>query len=350
MSKCDLRIELDRAEHLYKVGDTVRCTVYVSVDKPVKCNSLTITNMWKTHGKGNKDSETIGQQELFQGEWQAGEYNYSYSFEIKEGPLTYRGHHMNIDRYIKVRADIPWAIDPKAEIEYIVDKGGDPVEFKPKSDFEAQLHAELNSNSIDLIQLRSMIHDPMRYYKVGVFGSITALVIGGLIIYSAFFTTRGFGDPIFGTVLIIMGIIIGFKMIKKKILHGKIGRVSFEINPRTLRASESVKINFEFTPNVDIDVNKIAFSLVGMESATSGSGTNRRTYTHEFHNSELELTRNGLLMRDMPVMERATIEIPHDAPHSFRANNNSITWRLRATMDINKSPDWHREEQLEILI
>ena len=123
MSKCDLSIELDNPDQLYKTGDSVRCTIHVSVDKTVNCDGLTITNMWQTHGKGNQDSGTIATEELFRGEWQPGEYSYSCLFEIKEGPLTYRGHYINIDRYIKVRADIPWAIDPKTEIEYIVEKG-----------------------------------------------------------------------------------------------------------------------------------------------------------------------------------------------------------------------------------
>jgi hypothetical protein len=343
MSKCDIRIELDRTDHVYKIGDTVNCTVYVSVDKSVKCNSLKITNMWKTHGKGNKDSETIGEAELFSGEWQAGEYSYSYSFEIKEGPLTYRGHHINIDRYIKVRADIPWAIDPKAEVEYILETGGEQLE-------STAAHPEFYIDSPQLNQLRSMMIDPMQFLKYGFIASIVLIAIGGSLVYSAFFTARGFGDPFFGFILLALGIFIGVKTTMKKILHGKIGQVILSINPRSLRASDEIEVKLEFTPNVDIDVNKITISLIGNESATSGSGTNRTTYTHEFHKTEEELIRKGILMRDMPIMERISLEIPHDAAPTFHASNNSINWSVQASMDINKSPDWKRGERIEILI
>ncbi len=346
MSKCDLSIELDRTDHLYRIGDTVRCTVYVSVDENVTCNALTITNMWKTHGKGNRDSKTLSEEELFKGEWQAGEYTYSYSFELKEGPLTYRGHYINIDRYIKVRADIPWAIDPKTEIEYIVEKGGQSPEANEYND----LNANAYSQHKHIKKLRSMIDNPMAIFKYGVIASLVLIGIGGLINYSVFFTNNAFGEPILGFILMGAGIFIGVKMIMKKILFGKVGRVTFEVQPSSLRATDETEIRFEFTPNVDLDVNKITFSLIGLESATSGSGTNRSTVTHEFHKTELELTRKGLLMRDMPVMERTTIEIPVDAPHTFIAMNNRILWTIRASMDIDKSPDWHKTERIEILI
>jgi hypothetical protein len=350
MSKCDISIELDRPDHLYRIGDTVRCTVYVSVDKNVTCDALTITNMWKTHGKGNRDKETISEEELFKGEWQAGEYTYSYSFELKEGPLTYRGHYINIDRYIKVRADIPWAIDPKAEIEYIVEKGGESPEVFPEEDKYNDLNANVYSQHKHIKKLQNILDNPMQYFKYGVIASLVLIAIGGLMIYSVFFTDNGFGDPIFGFILLGLGIFIGVKMIMKKILFGKIGRVTFEVHPTSLRENDTTEIRFEFTPNVDIDVNKITFSLIGLESATSGSGTNRSTATHEFHKIDLELTRKGLFMRDMPVMERTTIEIPDDAPHTFIAMDNRILWSIRASMDIDNSPDWHKSEKIEILI
>ncbi|HIF51607.1 MAG TPA: hypothetical protein EYQ42_08810 [Thiotrichaceae bacterium] len=350
MSKCDLSIELDRPDQLYKIGDTVRCTVYVSVDKNVTCDALTITNMWKTHGKGNRDKETITEEELFKGEWQAGEYNYSYSFELKEGPLTYHGHYINIDRYIKVRADIPWAIDPKSEIEYIVEKGGLSPEVIPAADKYNNLTANVYSQHKHIKKLQNMIDNPMAIFKYGVIASLVLIAIGSLINYSVFFTNNGFGDPILGFILIAVGIFIGVKMIMKNILFGKVGRVTFEVQPISLRATDETEIRFEFTPNVDLDVNKITFSLVGIESATSGSGTSKHTYTHEFHKTECELSRKGILMRDFPVIERATIEIPEDAPHTFQAMSNRIQWTIQASMDIDKSPDWNREKSIEILI
>ena len=349
MSKCDLSIELDRPDQHYKTGDTVSCTVTVSVDKTVNCDGLTVTNLWQTHGKGNRDSATLTSEELFQGEWQPGEYSYSFSFEIKEGPLTYRGHYINIDRYVKVRADIPWAIDPKTEIEYIVEKGSQPLESNLSSLKPSNLNQHYKQTEF-IKKLETVINNPLRFVNYGIALSLIPLIIGGFLLYLFFFTDSGSGDPIFGFILLAIGLFAAAKLIMIKILHGKIGHVIFEATPSSVRATDEIDIKFEFTPNVDIDVNNITFNLIGKESATSGSGTNRRTVVHQFHSTEQELHRKGIIMRDMPVMERARIQIPIDVPPSFSASNNRIKWAIQAKMDIDNSPDWNKEAPIEILI
>ncbi|MCP4500914.1 MAG: hypothetical protein GY822_13215 [Deltaproteobacteria bacterium] len=41
---------------------------------------------------------------------------------MRNGPLTYRGELLNVDWFLKARADIPWALDPKAELVFVVQR------------------------------------------------------------------------------------------------------------------------------------------------------------------------------------------------------------------------------------
>ncbi|MCP4220745.1 MAG: mechanosensitive ion channel, partial [bacterium] len=124
MSKCDLKVVFDRADRVYHPGETISGNVEVEVNKDVKCNALKIEMRWQTHGKGNTDFEIMAETEEPEMEWNAGSMlRFPFRFKAPKMPLTYHGHFLNIDHYIRATADIPWAIDPKTSEEFILKPG-----------------------------------------------------------------------------------------------------------------------------------------------------------------------------------------------------------------------------------
>ncbi len=116
MSKCDFEVEFDRDNRTYLAGEQVSGTVRLRVNKTVQCRKVSIKGLWKTHWRGNHASDEYFEQTVFEGELIEGQ-TYEFKFEFAAGlhPWTYRGHHLNIDHYIHVRIDVPWALDPKYE-------------------------------------------------------------------------------------------------------------------------------------------------------------------------------------------------------------------------------------------
>ena len=53
MAKCDLVVELDEPDRVYRSEEMVQGKVHVDVDSDVKCSGLVISCGWKTHGRGN---------------------------------------------------------------------------------------------------------------------------------------------------------------------------------------------------------------------------------------------------------------------------------------------------------
>ena len=108
MAKCDLHIEFDRPDRTYFGGEEITGNVHVSVNADVRCDGLTLETHWKTHGRGNTARGPKEKWTLFAGEWRAGEAaKYPFRFTAPHGPGTYRGKYLNIDHYLRARADIP---------------------------------------------------------------------------------------------------------------------------------------------------------------------------------------------------------------------------------------------------
>ncbi len=124
MSRCDLAVLFDREDRTHRPGEKVRGKIEVKVNKEVTCKALGVEFCWQTHGKGDRDAKSIDKMVLSEKKWMVGSsLAFPFEFTVPRRPLTYHGNYLNIDYYIKARADISWAIDPKAEEEIIVAPG-----------------------------------------------------------------------------------------------------------------------------------------------------------------------------------------------------------------------------------
>ena len=136
MARCELGISFDRPDREYQAGERVTGSVTVRADADVKCRALTVVYNWRTHGKGNKDSGP--ERAVLRAEHvtlRAGATaTYPFDLTAPRDPPTYRGHYLNIDHYLRARADIPWALDAKSTEEFIVlpRAGGPRGRARPK--------------------------------------------------------------------------------------------------------------------------------------------------------------------------------------------------------------------------
>jgi len=310
MSKCDFRIVFDRSDRTYRCGEEVSGTVYVEVNQDVECKGILLEGFWQTHGRGNTTTGPKATSVLYQGTLRAGELlSYPFRFTAPEGPPTYRGRYLNIDHYLNVRVDIPWAIDPRLKEEYILVPGPRAYGYLPASQAGRMTGAK-GCLAVGL--------------PVGV-----AMIVIGMI----------FPFPL-GIVLIPGGLVVLMFALWKTIAEKKIGKVKLSVRSGTVAPGGRLALDIAFTPRAPTRLNRIIAKLVGKEQCVSGSGTNKTTHTHKFYEQTFLLAPECDLPALRPFRLESLVPIPNTNAFSFHAKDNSVLWELEVRVDIPLWPDW----------
>ncbi|MEE8452131.1 MAG: hypothetical protein V3R99_09460 [Thermoguttaceae bacterium] len=319
MSKCDLKIEFDRADRQYQPGEEVTGTVHVRVNREVQCDGLMVEHFWQTHGRGNTATGTKQSLVVFRGQWQAGESaSYPFSFTAPSGPPTYRGHYLNIDHYVRARVDIPWALDPKKQEEYLLHVGSEPYGNRP----DVRLQQQKAGGSA---------------------ASTLGMVIGGAMLAFGVFLCVPFG-----LVLIPAGCLVLFFSLRKVMAERKIGQVDLNCGSSNVAPGGNVPLKLSFAPRGSARLNAITARLTGVERCVSGSGTNKTTHTHKLHNRTIALSGERTVSADQPVRLQCEVPIPQTRAYSFSAADNDLIWELEVRIDIPLWPDWVEKRVLTI--
>ena len=107
MSKCDIEIRFDRDDRTYEPNDQIIGEVLVTPNADVSCKKLTIELYWETHGFGDTERVTIDQSKEHPPPWSQGQrYRFPFRFTAPKIPLTYHGHLLYVDHYVKAIVDL----------------------------------------------------------------------------------------------------------------------------------------------------------------------------------------------------------------------------------------------------
>jgi hypothetical protein len=257
MSKCDIRIDFDKPDRTYHGGEQVTGKVRISVNQDIQCNGIVLTHYWKTHGRGNTDQgpkTKIQLSELVP--LQAGE-NLTLPFEFKADlwPLTYHGNYINVDHYVHVGIDVPWAIDPKQEEDYILVAGERPPQFTGKRD--------------ELIEIARPATEVSGIIKLFLYG---ILAIFAVVLSTLFF----FLIPVFA----FIG--IGF-WIWQKMIASRVGNVVIKTPHVVVGPGEQWPVELAFTARKTFPVNILTHFM-----------TKRMCFTRKLHSWQVKNFQDSL--------------------------------------------------------
>lgn len=104
-----------------------------------------------------------------------------------------------------------------------------------------------------------------------------------------------------------------------------------------------------YSAETHTQINGIHVNFHCEESATSGSGTNKKTRNHTLHDvrhtlePEGDLTGGEEYRRSLPVM------FPETEAYSFDRSSNKIKWTVEVRVDIPMFPDWTSSQPLQVL-
>ena len=305
MSKCDITIDFDRDDATYRGGETVSGTARVTVNKDLKSKGITLSHFWKTHGRGNTNTGEV-HEEILASDAQlvAGEtFTFPFSFEADVEPITYRGTLINIDHFVKIQVDVPWALDPKLEAEYILLPGKSPVLPEPEDEGEETPTA--------------------LWLKI-----IMWMVVISILVAFSFFVVP----------------YMIYAYIKNSMIKRRLGEIELETVPQRIGPGGNWTGTLRFTPKRDVPINGITARLVCEERAVSGSGTNKTTHRKKLYDEIVSFEPEGLLLTGQPYEKELEVPFPETDAYSFVSGSNNINWSIEIRIDLPGVPDWKETE------
>ena len=316
MAKSHLSIELDDLDRIYFTGEHITGVVVVRAEGDTKCKGLRVSTPWRTHGRGNVVQNKGNQVSLFEGTFQAGrEYRFDFDLPITDGPSTYHGHYLNIDHYIKVQMDVPWAFDPKAEQSFRY--------MQLQSDDEADI--------------------PQPGETHGCVKGILVAILVGFGVASLFF-------PPLLLIGAVLGLLVGVWWFFRRFLPARaLGEVTHQIDCHRLAPGEAIAGELCITPPRDLAIEGVQLKARAIESCTSGSGTNSTTHRHTAYEQTWLVAPAGTLPGGQLSRLKFAGELP-DAPlFSVTLSDNTLIWSAELRILIPRWPDWIRSYSFIVL-
>lgn len=325
MSKCFIRITFDNPERTYRGGDKVSGEVHIQVNEDIRCNGIILNHYWRTHGRGNSDWGTKHEIRLTEMQpLQAGEeLHLPFEFKAELWPLTYHGNYIYLDHYVHVAVDVPWAIDPKLEEEYILLPGKRP------SEFTGERGEIITVEQKDAKEMGAV-------GKVVLYGFV-ALIIVMLAIPFFFFVVP---------LTLIGG---GGFWVWKKMIASRVGNVEYTIPHVVVGPGEQLPVKLNFTPKKTFPINGITVKVEAIEAATSGSGTNKTTHYNTVFEEIHTLRPEGAVTGGDNVHEEVVITIPESNAWSLDESDNDVKWTIEARIDIPRFPDWAEKKVIQLV-
>jgi hypothetical protein len=348
MSKCDLAVQLAKENRVYAPGESVRGQVLVSVTEAIQCRGLTASLRWRTHGRGNRREGPATVVKLFEGEWKAGEQRvYSFELPMPAGPATYHGTVLNVDYYVTAQADMPWALDPKAEAEVLLPPADSP-DYSFGSKYvppEAEVKAMGSIMNVGSVLVLGCFGGPGVLLLLSGIAAIASVVVSrnlGALMTGVFLT-------FFGGAFTLVGVGLTYKLQKKRLAQRRLGDPAVTLEPNPARAGERVSVRFMVQPRAALTLGESKLRLRCRETVVSGSGTNRTTHTHEVHTSEQSLGLAGRPVQPGEIVSfQETVVVPDEAAPTFVADDNELKWTLAVSIGIPGWPDWEAEYPLTV--
>jgi hypothetical protein len=331
MSKCRLSITLDRDPPHYRPGDTLKGTLLAEVESDVKVDSLVVSSGWRTHGKGNVDEEEVDSEPFGAKHWSAGErHEFPFSFVMPAGPVSYHGHLLNVDWYVKANADVSWARDPKTEAELLLLPA--PPERVPGDGYRKGPHTAARPHILGTASARPPKSDTR----------LVSLIFVAVALGTTFLALRG-KSSLFSLLwmvpFVIVGAIVAYQAWRNTLAKRKLGDVQVSVEPAHAGRGQPVCLKVSLRPERAVSLASVRADLVGRERVVSGSGTNKQTHTHELRRDHFELSGP----RDLAGQEELSLEhsltLPEDAEPTFHSSENHVVWELEFHVDVVRWPD-----------
>ena len=336
--RINIHFEFDKGESIFEVRDTVSGTAVITANQDTVCNKVVIQMRWQTHGRGNraagkwmKESIQVSHNTLNASQTE----RIPFSFQLPEGPLTYRGNYLNVDWYIKALVDARGPFDPNYEEEIIVLPKALNTAYVSNYNQHTAKNSKHQTNQVNNPKIELIIG--MAFLGAAVSSVIIPIAMG--FSFAAFF----------GIIPLIFASFFFYKSIRNSISRQKLGPVKIELNRSELLPDESFSCKLSFNPLQDFTVRAITFKIQGDERVVSGSGSNTKTHTNYIFKNEFTQLEGQAIQANETVELEQTLKLPPNAAYSFSATDNHIEWYCEVSIEIENWPNWKEKLPIQVV-
>jgi hypothetical protein len=284
---------------------------------------VVVGGQWGDEGKGDVTKIT-----LFTGVWQPNQtYSYPFEFHISSlGPVTYHGHHINLDWYLEATADIPWAKDPAVKQEILV-----------------------VPHSHQILLMEKIASKEMGSFEYGCSIWFFCILSLGVALYPSSWKFWPFDISILIVkgigLLIVLGLatLVLYKKIMTMLTMRKLGNVKTNATLSKDSDQDYIQCSVQLTPRSVITLSEVSLTLFSCETTVNTSGTTPTTYKREIPHSATT-QKPGTYPTSVPVGLETKIDIaipiPPDTPWNLKAGRNTVEWFVRLRLHLAGLPDW----------
>lgn len=340
MASCDVELVLDREDPTYRAGEPVTGSVRVTADEDLPDGKLVVQVQWRTHGRGNGSEGHPKRITLHRGGWTDGEVT-EHAFELPtpdDGPLSYTGKYLFVSWYVDARAELAWKRDPEATAELLLLPGEPPDAPPEPAPFEGADRPKAGEGCL---------------IAFGFVFAGAGLATGTMYVLHLLGRAEIEGDAwvagFLGLAFTLVGGGIAFGAARRRIARRKLGDLTVRLDRTRLRPGDAVDVTLLLRPRGELRITGATARLHGYERCVSGSGTNKKTYTHTVHRAVQVLFDERRLAPGREAEAGASLVVPADAPTSFESTSNDLIWSVTVTVSLPGWPYWEQEYPLEVL-
>jgi len=320
MANCDLTLRLDD-DGAFEAGTTVRGSLLVRADGDVHVDGSKVALAFETRGPGNKHrgDEIVSLGEAFDlkdGE----ELSIAFALELPREPITMSGTIVSVVWGLRATLDVPWAFDPKAELEIEVVAPSRTPTSEPSDPDEP-------------------VAEPAASAPRSTWSRAAPYVLGVLIV--AIFLIRLESDQLarkktFGSYqLILLAVGVGYvtwrfggRHFLNRFAARTMGEPEVHVASEHAHRGASLGVTVTMAPPTDFDLAGISARAVCTETAYSGGGRDRRTREHRTEGDLVHLAGATSLSRSVKRTFTAQVVLPPDASPTFDVPSNHIGWEI----------------------
>ncbi len=323
---CDLQLILD-ASGPHAAGQAVTGHLVVRADGDVQVDGSTVSLAFETRGKGARHrspelTSKGGPFDLKDGEAR----EVPFSIDLPAEPVTFSGEIVGVVWLLGATVDVPWAFDPKADVEIEVvgparaAPGGEAPEARLPAPKSAKPAAPRGTGFRHAPYLLLAL---VAVVLIARFTNDEALPSASHGIYQLVFAA------VFGAYLVWR--LAGRSLLNRYAARG-LGEPSIRVRSDAVVRGEIVEVEATIAPPGTVELEAVEARLVCRETAHAGTGRDRRSHEHAVVTDDSRMSDEAVIAGPSPRVFAGKLQVPEAAIPTFEAPNNYVAWEVEVAI------------------
>lgn len=355
MAKADLKIQFQRPDPTYFLGEDLAGSVVVTASEEVEVRGVTLCLAWVAGRGAYQDARDFPAVELpvLSTTLAPGQsLTVPFSVPVPEGPASYAGQLYSVAWYATSTADLAGGFDARGEADFTVRT--DPSKPIPENSFKAE-DLEEWQRQIGCIKLGCFGVFGVMFFVPVFLGTLVILYVGVSAIFGmnhvendpTGFKTTGVG-------LLLAVIALGFFWVSRRALASQ-GGLTVVITPITAYPGDTVHCRVRVRAKRKLRIAEAKIRLVARERIVDPPAVDNATSetklidscvvhdsTYELHKYPRSISsgRDGFIEYDL--------KIPADAVPSLSLEHCKLDWMVVAQVKPEKGSPWIIEQPITV--